>query len=99
MRSLTVGAIGAGQITRELHFPVLAAMPELTLSWVMDVDHKSARTLGRLYHCRALTPDEIENTLDKTDILLVAVPYGARHCYYENIRNKYEWPSGTQFDS
>ena len=81
-----VGALGAGQIVREQHFPVLAALPQVQLAWVADIDQKAAGALAQVYNCQALNANEVsDDRFDEIDILLVAVPFGARAAYYDRL--------------
>jgi len=81
---LTVGALGAGQIVCEQHFPVLAALPQVSLAWVADTDKEAASNLANVYQCTSLKPEELtDSVLGGIDILLVAVPYGVRSQYYD----------------
>lgn len=83
---LTVGALGAGQIVREQHFPVLAALPQVQLAWVADIDQKAANILAQVYNCQAINANEVsDDRFDEIDILLVAVPFGARATYYNRL--------------
>jgi predicted dehydrogenase len=83
---LIVGALGAGQIVREQHFPVLAALQQVQLAWVADIDQKAAGALAQVYNCPALNANEVsDDRLNEIDILLVAVPFGARAAYYNRL--------------
>ena len=86
-RNIVVGAIGAGQIVREQHFPILAAIPQVRLAWVADIDRKSTVALADVYGCAALDPGVLtEDRLGGIDVLLVAVPFGARTPYYDRLQ-------------
>lgn len=79
---MTVGALGAGQIVYEQHFPVLAALSEVSLAWVVDTDNQAASNLAKVYQCGSLRPEELtDRVLSEIDILLVALPYGVRQRY------------------
>lgn len=84
--SLIIGALGAGQIVREQHFPVLAALPGVSLAWVADLDKESAANLARIYDCAAIEPEKLtDDRLTEIDVLLIAVPYGVRNPYYNRL--------------
>ena len=74
---IKVGILGAGNVVKELHLPVLCNMPDVEVFWLCDKVESQARNLSR-----ALTPSSqvftrIEDCPD-VDIVLVAIPVGFR---------------------
>lgn len=85
-RPLTVGIIGAGQIVRDLHLPVLASMAGVTPRWIIDLDRSVARRTARAFGITEFDPG-IEG-LPTADIYLLAIPYGTRQPYYTALRSR-----------
>ena len=81
---MRVGVIGGGTISRNVHVPVLLAMPEASVAWIADT-RVEARALAdwsgaRFHHVRGERLD-----LPPADMVLLAVPNGARAPYYEHL--------------
>ncbi len=85
MSKLSVGILGAGQIVAEAHLPVLNALAEVDLAWIMDVDRTRAKNVAASFGCRAVPPPSSPRDLPHADVVLVAIPYGARHPYIEAL--------------
>jgi predicted dehydrogenase len=83
---LTVGVIGCGAIVRNVHLPVLLSLPEVEVAWLTDQDASKARGLSAASGVAALKlPDDLAE-LPNTDVLLLAIPNGARPPYLDLIR-------------
>ena len=87
-RTLSVGVVGAGEIARIAHLPVLAAMPEVSLAWIADRDPERARVLAQGFGARALPLPGDLTRLPEADVVLLALPYGARAAYYEALAGR-----------
>jgi predicted dehydrogenase len=87
MNSLRIGVLGCGQIAVEQHLPVLAALPDVHIAWLADIDDKSAAQAAQVYGCRTASLRHLAAALGEIDILLVAAPCGARGQYYDVIRD------------
>jgi predicted dehydrogenase len=85
-----IGVVGCGTISRNVHLPVLLALPEVQVAWVADrnvtVGSALARDAGVPFH--ALDPSRVE--LPPTDIVVLAVPNGARPAYYDYLARQPE---------
>ena len=80
---LSVGIVGAGEITSRIHLPVLTACDGIRIAYVTDKNAHAARAVGEGYKLAAITmPANIEE-LPVTDVALLAVPVSARAPYYE----------------
>ncbi len=80
---LSVGIVGAGEITSRIHLPVLTACDGIRIAYVADKKAQSARAVGESYKLTAITvPANIED-LPVSDVVLLAVPVSARAPYYE----------------
>jgi predicted dehydrogenase len=87
-RTLSVGVVGAGEIARIAHLPVLAAMEGVALDWIADRDPTRARTLARGFGARAVPLPGDLTELPEADIVLLALPYGARPAYYAALEGR-----------
>ena len=75
---LSVGIVGAGEITSRIHLPVLTACDGIRIAYVTDKNAHAARAVGEGYKLAAITmPANIEE-LPVTDVALLAVPVGTR---------------------
>ncbi len=82
---IRVGIIGAGDIVRAVHLPVLHAMPEVAVAWLTDLDATRARELARAYRVRdVVLPSDLSN-LPTADVMLLATPLGVRDAYYDAL--------------
>ena len=62
MNHIDVGIVGAGDITRLVHLPVLKNYADVHIAWIADMDEQRVNTLGRAYDvdCRILLDKEIQ---------------------------------------
>ena len=80
---LSVGIVGAGEITSRIHLPVLTACDGIRIAYVADKNAQAANAVGGSYKLNAVTvPANIEE-VPITDLVLLAVPASARAPYYE----------------
>jgi len=84
----SVGIVGAGSIVRDAHLPVLAASAGLSPIWITDADDARARQVARSYGIRAVPAAEAPLGLPQADIVLLAIPHGAREPYYDALRDR-----------
>ena len=73
---LKIGVLGAGNVAKDLHLPVLTNIPEVKIEWICDKDEQRARKLGKLFGIGVVYND-IKKCSD-VDIVLVAIPIGLR---------------------
>ena len=71
-----VGVIGAGWVAQSWHLPVLAAMPQVDVTWICDVDRNRAEKVARAFGV-AETRQNAADCSD-VDVALVAIPLGFR---------------------
>lgn len=80
---LTVGIVGVGDVVDKTHLPLLLGLGEVSVSWVTDINDRRAKQVARKYGVKWLPmPLQLEQ-LPLTDIVLLAIPYGAREPYYK----------------
>ena len=85
---LTIGIVGVGDVVAKAHLPVLMTLKEFSVEWVTDVNTAQCQRVGRSFGVKWLPlPKNLEN-LPHTDIVLLAIPYGARPPYYEILRKR-----------
>ena len=85
---LSIGVIGAGDIARTAHVPVLKALGGARLDWVADVDAARSQALGKAYKVPSRVLGNQPGEFPKADAVLLAIPYGARLPYYEHYRKQ-----------
>jgi predicted dehydrogenase len=89
LSSLSVGVIGAGEMVARYHLPTLHALkPSVRIDWLADSDYKKARLVGNAYGVKPLRMHEQVSALPATDVILVAIPYGARGQYWKSLRER-----------
>jgi predicted dehydrogenase len=81
---LSIGIIGAGEISRKSHLPVLANMRDARIAWIYDQRPASAQSLAQAYGQRALQSLSPEN-LKACDVVLLAIPVNARGRYLDQL--------------
>ena len=80
MNRLSIGIVGAGEITRKLHLPVLLNVPDVEIAWLCDRQPSRAATVGKAYGVNALAAARPES-LPECDVALLAIPIEARIDY------------------
>jgi predicted dehydrogenase len=71
-----IGVLGAGAVSRDLHLPVLANIPDVVVPWVCDRDESAARQLARA--CRVPAAFSRLEDCPDVDVVVVAIPVGSR---------------------
>lgn len=87
-KKLTVGIVGVGDVVYKSHLPTLLAMDDVCVAWVTDRDHDRAKQAARSCRVNWLGLPEQLSVLPYTDIILLAIPYGARDPYYEVLQHR-----------
>lgn len=82
--ALSVGVVGAGEISRKSHLPVLVNIPGVDIAWIYDRNPASARALAGAYGLRALQSLSPE-ALPMCDIVLLAIPVESRGDYLKHL--------------
>lgn len=85
---MQVGIIGAGDITRLVHLPVLKSYGNVRVAWVADVDPQRVRALGRAFAIDRQIVLNREICLPPCDIVLLATPVHARRPYLEYLATR-----------
>ncbi|WP_253738131.1 Gfo/Idh/MocA family protein [Halohasta salina] len=83
---LKVGIVGAGSITENIHAPIVSKMPDLTLSYIADVDPERASELDD--YADATIGIEEPDSLPACDIAVLAIPIGVREPYHEEFARR-----------
>ena len=87
-KNLTLGIIGAGYIVSKVHLPVLLNLKEVEVKWITDLDKKKADSIASSYNISCIELQQDLTELPHTDIVLLAIPYGARKPYYEALKER-----------
>jgi predicted dehydrogenase len=82
--TLSIGIVGAGEITRKSHLPVLVNTPNVEIAWIYDRRPVSARALAQAYGLRAVHSQSPEE-LPACDVVLLAIPVDARGEYLGHL--------------
>ncbi len=81
-KTLSLGIIGAGDIVSKNHLPVLSSLNEIHINWITDIDLQKSQSLADAYKIPVIELPEDLHKIPPTDIVLLAIPYGARKPYY-----------------
>ena len=84
MTILSVGIVGAGEITRRAHLPVLLNTPGVQVAWLYDNSAARASSLGQAFGVRSLHSMPAEQ-LPPCAIALLAIPVDVRAVYLRHF--------------
>jgi predicted dehydrogenase len=84
----SVGILGSGEIVSSMHLPTLIATRGLDVAWLTDIDVRKAKRVAEAFGVRALGVPAAPTALPPADIVLIAIPYGVREPYYEELRHR-----------
>jgi predicted dehydrogenase len=85
---LKVACIGAGDIVRATHLPVLKAMTQVEVAWIADVSEARAREMAKVYDVPYRVLPKDLSQLPPADVYLIACPFGVRDAYYSALRER-----------
>ncbi|MDB4564381.1 Gfo/Idh/MocA family oxidoreductase [Mariniblastus sp.] len=88
MKTIKIGIVGAGQIARDVHLPVLKAIQNVKIAWIADTNIVAAQTVGKAYGIEAVHLTGGVADLPNCDIALLAIPVHARPEYYEGFAKR-----------
>jgi predicted dehydrogenase len=85
MDDLLIGIVGAGEVTRRAHLPVLLNMPGVRVAWLHDHRAERADSLARSY---GVTPIHAtrNDEMPPCDVALLAIPVEVRGDYLNYFR-------------
>ena len=83
MNRVSVGIIGAGQIVKTMHLPILYNMASVRVCYIADTEDKSTTSYAVNAQFIKLNGSS-KNKLPITDAVLVGTPLGVREHYYDN---------------
>lgn len=78
-----IGVVGAGHISSSAHLPVLANMDNVRIKFIADREKRTS--LARSYGAEAIRVRDDVSILPTCDIVLLAIPVGARAPYIEEF--------------
>jgi predicted dehydrogenase len=87
-RHLSVGVIGAGEISAKVHLPTLSTIKDVSVAWIMDANSRKAKMVARAFKIPHFVSSNNLESLPPADVVLLAVPYGVREPYYSEFRNR-----------
>jgi predicted dehydrogenase len=82
---VTVGIVGVGQVATDAHLPVLLGLGDVRVAWVVDANDRKAELVARAIGVRPIRLPRDVRHLPDADVVLLAIPYGARVPYYEEF--------------
>lgn len=88
MKKYTLGIIGAGVATQNMHLPTLANIHQIDIKWISDVNDMTGHLLASSYGIPFIHVDKIEEALTDCDIVLLSIPLQPRRQYYEMLSKK-----------
>jgi predicted dehydrogenase len=88
MSQVQVGIVGAGEITRLVHLPVLKNCVDVDIAWIADLDGKRVRDLGRVFDVENRIVMGSRLHMPPCDIALLATPVSARRPYLEHFGDR-----------
>ncbi|MCI0467150.1 MAG: Gfo/Idh/MocA family oxidoreductase [Beijerinckiaceae bacterium] len=80
---LSVGIIGVGEAGRNVHIPVLRAMPEARIAWIGDINAARLNAAATANGLRAVHLNGQRSELLPCDAVLLAVPIPPRAHYFD----------------
>jgi predicted dehydrogenase len=82
-----VGIIGAGEISRNVHLPVLGSMSRVMVAWIFDRDAERASALARAFRIPAIMARDPAD-LPGADLVLLAIPVESRRSYLTDLARR-----------
>lgn len=82
--SVSIGIVGAGEITRKAHLPVLLNIPRVRVAWLFDQRPERAVSLANAYGVPAVHSPAADQ-LPPCDVALLATPVEARADYLRHF--------------
>lgn len=83
---IKIGIIGIGNVTWNVHLPILLSRGDIEISWACDVSNEKEKILKKKNIPFFSDLDEALNAY-RCDIILVATPYYQRKKIYDKIKN------------
>ncbi|MBS2027833.1 MAG: Gfo/Idh/MocA family oxidoreductase [Deltaproteobacteria bacterium] len=79
----TIGIVGAGAVVEQLHLPALQTLPNVQVSWVLDIDPGRAQRVARMFKVSKVLDDLSQ--APPTFAVLAATPVGYRRRIIETL--------------
>lgn len=86
--NLSIGILGTGDIVVNLHLPVLLCRDDVQVDWITDGNKARAASVARSFGVASIGLPASLMDIPSVDVLLVAIPFGAREKYYEALRGR-----------
>lgn len=85
-KKIRLGIIGAGEIVRTIHLPVLKQIQSIEIVWIMDINKKRAIQIAQSFGIKNVYSDY--SFTHEVDAVLIAVPVGVRSKVWEVVFEK-----------
>jgi len=83
MNRISIGIIGAGNIVKTMHLPILYNIPSVKVRYIADLIDKSS--LSSAFNAQFIKLDKSSmSNLPTTDAVFIATPLGVRQNYYDD---------------
>jgi predicted dehydrogenase len=79
----SVGIIGVGEIARNVHIPVLRAMPEARIAWIADINATRTSAVAMANGLNTVNLVGRQSEVPSCDAVLLAVPLPPRAQYFD----------------
>ena len=84
---LNVGIVGFGHVVKNCHLPILSTNKDINVSWVLEPKYDDVPLLKKL-GVPFIESIELFEQYPRTDIVLIASPYGNRLPIFDAIKDK-----------
>jgi predicted dehydrogenase len=84
-RLLSIGVIGSGKITSQVHLPVLLNIPNVRIDWIADINEAVAHNTAVAFGINNAIGIKSLSQLPSCDLALLAVPVYARSIYLRHF--------------
>lgn len=79
MGNINISFVGAGNIVKNYHLPLLKNIPDFNINGIYDLNKSTSKAISKLYNCKYY---ENFNDCLYSDVILIATPVSARKDYY-----------------
>jgi predicted dehydrogenase len=87
MEELSIGIVGAGEITRQRHLPVLLNTPGVRIVWLHDSRPERAASLARAFGVKPVKQMP-NDEMPPCDVVLLAIPVEGRRPYLSYFQQR-----------
>ncbi len=88
MKRFSIGIVGAGVATQNMHLPVLSNMKNVDLVWLTDADFNRGMQVANSYGIPYIELPDSPSELPDCDVVLLSIPLVPRVPYYEQLAER-----------